>query len=88
MHSLPDNHASQQAIVKNNWHIVPIKSPNIMAVELMGNFSKVHIYNIYNPCNSNNTIQFLERHMQSENNAHRNHQVTQGDEPEQREHIV
>jgi len=73
---------------KNNWHIVPIKSPNVMAVELMGNFGKVHIYNIYNPCDSNNTIQFLERHMRSENNAHRNCQVAQGNEPEQREHIV
>jgi len=73
---------------KNNWHIVPIKSPNVMAVELMGNFGKVRIYNIYNPCNSNNMIQFLERHMQSENNARRNRQVAQGNKPEQREHIV
>jgi len=59
-----------------------------MAVELIGNFGKVHIYNIYNPCESNNTIQFLERHMWLENNACRNRQVAQGDEPEQREHIV
>jgi hypothetical protein len=73
---------------KNNWHIVPIKSPNIIAIELMGNFGKVRIYNIYNPCDSNNMIQFLERHMRSENNAHKNCQVAQGNKPEQREHIV
>ncbi|KIK34521.1 hypothetical protein CY34DRAFT_32980, partial [Suillus luteus UH-Slu-Lm8-n1] len=33
---------------KNNWHIIPIKSPNVMAIELTGQFGKVRIYNIYN----------------------------------------
>ncbi|KAG2064526.1 hypothetical protein BDR04DRAFT_941680, partial [Suillus decipiens] len=34
-------------LLKNNWHIVPIKSPNIMALELTGHFGKVCIYNVY-----------------------------------------
>ncbi|KAG2144122.1 uncharacterized protein EDB93DRAFT_1087868, partial [Suillus bovinus] len=36
-----------KCLLKNNWHIVPIKSPNIMALELTGPFGKVCIYNIY-----------------------------------------
>ncbi|KAG1810504.1 hypothetical protein EV424DRAFT_1307489, partial [Suillus variegatus] len=32
---------------KNNWHIVPVKSPNIMVLELMGHFGKVYVYNVY-----------------------------------------
>ncbi|KIK32192.1 hypothetical protein CY34DRAFT_102084, partial [Suillus luteus UH-Slu-Lm8-n1] len=48
---------------KNNWHMVPIKSPNVMAIELTGRFGKVRIYNIYNPCESDATLHFLERHM-------------------------
>jgi len=65
-------------LLKNNWHIIPIKYPNVMAVELTRNFGKVCIYNIYNPCNSNNTIQFLEKHMHPENNACRNSPAAQG----------
>ncbi|KAG1796593.1 uncharacterized protein BJ212DRAFT_1234582, partial [Suillus subaureus] len=41
---------------KNNWHMVPIKSPNIMAIKLIGQFGKVCIYNIYNPCKSDTTL--------------------------------
>ena len=37
-----------------------------MAVELTGASGKVRIYNVYNPCNDNDTLHFLERHMQSE----------------------
>ncbi|KAG1802334.1 hypothetical protein EV424DRAFT_1331502, partial [Suillus variegatus] len=32
---------------KNNWHIVPVKSPNITVIELTGQFGKVQLYNIY-----------------------------------------
>ncbi|KAG1787596.1 uncharacterized protein HD556DRAFT_1312634 [Suillus plorans] len=28
-------------LLKNNWHIITIKSPNVMAVELVGDFGKV-----------------------------------------------
>ncbi|KAG1867705.1 hypothetical protein F4604DRAFT_1584875 [Suillus subluteus] len=31
---------------KNNWHIVLIKSPNVMAIKLTDDFRKVRIYNI------------------------------------------
>jgi len=67
---------------KNRWHVIPIHSSNIMVIELTGNFSKVCIYNIYNPCNHNSTIYFLERHMQSENHECQNHprQLAQGEE--------
>jgi hypothetical protein len=58
---------------KNNWHIVPLKSTNVMAIELMGDFGKVHIYKIYNPCDGNNTIQFLERQMRSVEHDARSH---------------
>ncbi|KAG1729343.1 uncharacterized protein EDB91DRAFT_1060070, partial [Suillus paluster] len=43
-------------ISKNTWHIVPINSLNIMAIDLTGAFSKVHVYNIYNPCDHNNML--------------------------------
>ncbi|KAG1759603.1 hypothetical protein EDD22DRAFT_782352, partial [Suillus occidentalis] len=33
---------------KNNWHSKPIKSSNVMSIELTGEFGKVSIYNIYN----------------------------------------
>ncbi|KAG1816802.1 uncharacterized protein BJ212DRAFT_1237052, partial [Suillus subaureus] len=33
---------------KNNWHIIPLNSPNITAIELHRDFGKVCIYNIYN----------------------------------------
>ncbi|KAJ8584196.1 hypothetical protein M405DRAFT_747457, partial [Rhizopogon salebrosus TDB-379] len=32
---------------KNNWHIIPLDTPNITAIELNGAFGKVRIYNIY-----------------------------------------
>ncbi|KAG2089123.1 uncharacterized protein F5147DRAFT_587326, partial [Suillus discolor] len=43
-------------ISKNNWHIILINSPNIMAIELTGQFGKVRIYNIYNPGDSDRTL--------------------------------
>ncbi|KAG1879043.1 hypothetical protein F4604DRAFT_1499575, partial [Suillus subluteus] len=43
-------------ISKNNWHIIPINSLNVMAIELTGLFSKVRIYNIYNPRESDHTL--------------------------------
>ncbi|KAG2051729.1 hypothetical protein BDR06DRAFT_889424, partial [Suillus hirtellus] len=63
----PSNHHSHAArsqtlilvnkcISKNNWHIIPINSPNVMAIELTGQFSKVHIYNIYNSCKNDHTL--------------------------------
>jgi hypothetical protein len=54
---------------KNNWHTVTIKSSNIMAIELTGNFGKVHMYNIYNTCDNDNTLTFLEWHMAMECNT-------------------
>jgi len=51
---------------KNAWHAVQINSPNVMAIELTSASGKVRIYNVYNPCNDNDTIIFLERHMLSE----------------------
>ncbi|KAG2072433.1 hypothetical protein BDR04DRAFT_972339, partial [Suillus decipiens] len=54
---LTDHHATpghsqtimliNKRLSKNNWHIVPLKSPNVMAMELTGDFGKVHIYNVY-----------------------------------------
>ncbi|KAG1844473.1 hypothetical protein F4604DRAFT_1516830, partial [Suillus subluteus] len=61
-----DHHASagrsqtlilvNRRLSKNNWHIIPIKSPNVMAIEITGQFGKVRIYNIYNPCDSDMTL--------------------------------
>jgi endonuclease/exonuclease/phosphatase family metal-dependent hydrolase len=61
-----------------------------MAMELTGNLGKVCIYNIYNPCDHNSTIHFLERHMQSENNECQSHprQLTQGEEESHNENII
>lgn len=50
---------------KNNWHIIPIKSSNVMALEFTGTFCKVRVYNVYNPCDSDHTVHFLERHTSS-----------------------
>ncbi|KAG2343434.1 hypothetical protein BDR05DRAFT_884283 [Suillus weaverae] len=55
---------------KNNWHIIPINSSNIMAIELTGQFGKVRIYNIYNPCKNDRTLHFLEWHMHSKQIEH------------------
>lgn len=57
---------------KNNWHIIPLDSLNVTAIELTGNFGKVRVYNIYNPCDHNCTIHFLERHMTTENQKRTN----------------
>lgn len=57
---------------KNNWHIIPLDSPNITAIEIHGDFRKVHIYNIYNACDHSRTIRFLERHIVLEEAASRN----------------
>ncbi|KAG1888692.1 hypothetical protein F4604DRAFT_1569660, partial [Suillus subluteus] len=43
-------------ISKNKWHTIPIQSSNIMALELTGDFGKVRIYNIYNPCDHDGTM--------------------------------
>lgn len=76
-------------ISKNNWHIIPINSLNIMATELTGQFSKVRIYNIYNLGNSNRTLHFLEQHMHTEHTKRHQHyeRITQG-ERSQEEHII
>lgn len=57
---------------KNNWHIILLDSPNITAIEIHGDFRKVHIYNIYNACDHSRTIWFLERHIVLEEAASRN----------------
>jgi len=54
---------------KNNWHIIPLDTPNITAIELNGDFGKVRIYNVYNACDHARTLQFLERHMRAEDAA-------------------
>lgn len=57
---------------KNNWHIIPLDTPNITAIEIHGHFGKVRIYNIYNACDHSRTLQFLERHIILEEAASRN----------------
>ncbi|KAG2043246.1 hypothetical protein BDR03DRAFT_851895, partial [Suillus americanus] len=51
---------------KNKWHTISINSPNIMAIKIAGQFGKVHVYNVYNPCDHNNVLRFMERHMNTE----------------------
>ncbi|KAG2108668.1 uncharacterized protein F5147DRAFT_576667 [Suillus discolor] len=72
-HSSPDRMQVimlvNKKLSKNNWHIVMIKSPNVMVVELVGDFGKVCMYNIYNACDNDNTLHFLERHMATEHNT-------------------
>ncbi|KAG1831577.1 hypothetical protein EV424DRAFT_1314168, partial [Suillus variegatus] len=34
-------------ISKNNWHIIHVNSPNVMAIELISLHGKVRIYNVY-----------------------------------------
>ncbi|KAG2339958.1 hypothetical protein BDR05DRAFT_835686, partial [Suillus weaverae] len=43
-------------ISKNKWQEIPVQSPNVMAIEILGDFGKVCIYNIYNPCDHDNTL--------------------------------
>jgi endonuclease/exonuclease/phosphatase family metal-dependent hydrolase len=77
-------------ISKNKWHAIPIQSTNVMAIELSGDFGKVRFYNIYNPCDHDGTLHFLERHMQTEHNARRANpqQLAQGEEEVNTEHII
>ncbi|KAG2120460.1 Endonuclease/exonuclease/phosphatase [Suillus discolor] len=69
----------------NNWHIIPIKSLNVMAIELTGQFGKVRIYNTYNPCDSDHTLHFLKRHMSSEE---RSQCLTQGENRAEPHNII
>ena len=75
---------------KNIWHIVPLNTPNVTAIELHGNFGKVRIYNIYNACDHADTLQFLEQHMSSEEAAYRNRarDPAQGSGQAQRTNII
>jgi len=74
---------------KNHWQTIPLHSPNVIAIEITGTFGKVHIYNIYNQCENENTVRFLERHMHTEHNV-RNNQVlpTDGGNQGTHEHII
>lgn len=60
-----------------------------MAIELAGQFGKVHIYNIYDSCKNDHTLHFLEWHMCSEQTARRQHneRIAQGNH-HSNEHIV
>ncbi|KAG2121946.1 Endonuclease/exonuclease/phosphatase, partial [Suillus clintonianus] len=59
-HSQPDRSKTlllvNKRLSKNHWHIVPIHSPNVMAIEILGPFGKVRIYNIYNQCDNDSTL--------------------------------
>jgi len=76
----PTNHHSQlersqtlllvnKRLSKNHWQTIPLHSPYVIAIEITGTFGKVRIYNIYNQCENENTVQFLERHMHTEHNV-------------------
>jgi hypothetical protein len=56
-----------------------------MALEFTGPFGKVRIYNIYNPCESDHMLLFLERHMSTEYNQRC---TTQGGNTATSEHII
>ena len=47
-------------ISKNNWKQVHILSNDVTAVELSGDFDTITFYNIYNPCESANTLRSLQ----------------------------
>jgi len=65
---------------KNAWHMVQIKSPNVMAIEFNGEFGKVRIYNVYNPCDNNDTLHILGRHMSNADRARNNNtNIAQGE---------
>jgi endonuclease/exonuclease/phosphatase family metal-dependent hydrolase len=73
---------------KNDWHTVTIKSSNIMAIELTGNFGKVRMYNIYNACDHDDTLIFLERHMATERNARQTQRIAKGEQGAKPEYIM
>ena len=54
-------------ISKDNWQLIPINSPDITAIELRGVFGKIHIYNVYNPGDHNNTLTTLDQHLSHDN---------------------
>ncbi|KAG1759512.1 hypothetical protein EDD22DRAFT_782425, partial [Suillus occidentalis] len=72
-HNSPDHTQTiilvNKRLSKNKWHTIKINSSNIMAIEILGDFGKVHIYNVYNLCDHDNVIHFMERHMNTKHNV-------------------
>ena len=46
------------------WKQIHFQHPNITAIELTGEFGKLHIINIYNNCNNNGMLTHLSTYMQ------------------------
>ncbi|KAG2336071.1 hypothetical protein BDR05DRAFT_897265, partial [Suillus weaverae] len=59
-HASPDRTQTiiliNKRLSKNKWHAININSPNVMAIELLGLFGKVRIYNVYNPCDHDSVL--------------------------------
>ena len=50
-------------ISKDGWHIIPIESPDITAIELINEEGNICIYNIYNNGNHQDTLTLLAHHL-------------------------
>jgi len=51
-------------ICTDTWKQIQFQHPDITAIELTGEFSTLHIINIYNNCNNNGTLTHLSTYMQ------------------------
>jgi ribonuclease HI/exonuclease III len=67
----------------NGWKQIEIKSNDITAIQIKGEFGKLNIFNIYNDCtHSRNTgalENFLLRHFRDETNREGSHMIWAGD---------
>ena len=50
-------------LLTNDWKQIPIPHPDITAIELSGTYGKIHLFNIYNDCKNNNTLNHLSTYM-------------------------
>jgi len=50
-------------ICMDAWKQIHFQHPNITAIELTGEFGKLHIINIYNNCNNNGMLTHLSTYM-------------------------
>lgn len=66
---LRDEGASRSVILvnkklnSNNWHQIHIPGKDVTGVQLSGEFGRITIFNIYNDCTNNYTLDALERYL-------------------------
>lgn len=52
-------------IPTDNWKQIHIQHPDIMAIEMTGDFGTLHILNIYNDCKNNSSLTHVSEYMRN-----------------------